>query len=159
MKFMKCTQCGCNKLIKVDSPFYTIDGMVRTSANIYACYECGHLEMFDPSSSRTYRSNVIDLEKSSTELDILKKKLVELDNPIVLKLLEDDCKAIEKQLSNLDITIRQKQEFESKLYELRLKIQNHPQEIKELKRKINELEYHIHNLKEQISNTIIITEK
>ena len=153
---MKCTQCGCNKLIKIDSPFYTIDGRVQTSAKIYTCYECGHLEFFD---FHPYRSKVSELEIRINQLNELKQKLAELENPIELNLLKADYETIEKELSSLDITIRQQQELNSKLCELKLKIQNYPQEIKKLKNKISELENQIQGLKEYISNTVIITEK
>lgn len=156
---MKCTQCGCKKLLQVELPFYTIDGRIRTQAKVYTCYECGHLELFDKSVSLDYKNNVRNLEKYTTELSELKKKLVELENPLVLTMLEDDCKTIERELSSLDITLRQQQELKSKLYELQINIKNRPKEVATLKQKINELERHIKELKDKISNTIIITEE
>ena len=59
---MKCTQCGCNNLVKVDFPYETglIEDVVglsgytaqysiinKADCNSYICTNCGHFEFFN----------------------------------------------------------------------------------------------------------------
>ena len=61
------------------------------------------------------------------------------ESPLMISKINDEVKQLECQLMSLDITIRQKNEFESKLREMQEKSRCIPIEIAELKRKIEAL--------------------
>ena len=155
---MKCTQCGCTKMIKVGIPFY-VNGDAHLEMNntlsTYACTECGHLEWFDTSISDTFKSKLLHLENSTDELNKLKKQLENLDDPNVITKLECDCKIIEKELKSLDITIRHKQQLETKLRDLQTTVREHHEEKAVLEQKITNLERAVANLKKEIDDAII----
>lgn len=143
---MKCTQCGCKKLIKLDnqsSLFLTSDGesvMPRELTRIYACLECGHLEFFNSSRVEQYKRYLLKVKELPNEIETLRKQLATLEDPTYITNLQETVKQAEEQLKSLDITVRQQQELTILVYEKTEQIKNASREVKELQNKIRSLE-------------------
>lgn len=136
MKKIICTQCGCKTLIRSNPPF---DAYHERKLRTYACCECSHLEFFYSCEVDKYYSGKKTIDSIANELQVLEKRLADLESPLMISKINDEVKQLECQLMSLDITIRQKNEFESKLREMQEKSRCIPIEIAELKRKIEAL--------------------
>lgn len=156
---MKCTQCGCKKLIKSWVPF-SVNGDAKLeftqTLKVYVCSECGHLEWFVPSIVDDYKNKVSQLESSIVQSNKAKEQLLNLEN--MMSQYDRDVKSVEKELKSLDITVRRQRELQSKLQSLRLKISNSTAEITTLKQEVIRLENLVESLNREFSNNVI-TEK
>ena len=156
---MKCTQCGCKKFVKTDSPF-GVQGdawsTTRASLSIYACCECGHLEFFDPYHVGEYQGCVRDIKNIPLEIEELKKQLSELQEPTVLLSVKEEMKQIEQKLTSIDITIRQQQELKEKLKKLRITASDIPQKINQIESKIWKLEKELSEAEKKLKKVEVI---
>ena len=89
-------------------------------------------------------------------MEVLRKRLSNLESPSAISKINDEIKQIERQLTSLDITIRQQQELQAKVRELQAKSRSIPNEITKLKRQIEELERKLREAKRVFENTEII---
>ena len=80
----------------------------------------------------------------------------DLESPTAISKINDEIKQIERQLTSLDITIRQQQELQAKVRELQAKARTIPNEIAKIKRQIEALECKLKDAEEVLSNTEII---
>lgn len=160
MRDIMCTNCGCKKLIRTAAPFDVRDQYAKFVASptlrIYACCECGHLEFFDPHAIDKYNESIRSQKSITSELQILRKRLSDLESPTAISKINDEIKQIERQLTSLDITIRQQQELQAKVRELQAKARTIPNEIAKIKRQIEALECKLKDAEEVLSNTEII---
>lgn len=156
---MKCTQCGCKTLIKTHIPL-EIQGdawlVPYTALSVYACLDCGHLELFDKSASLNYTTKTANLDASITKLNETLAELSQVE--CTIRISEKECKDVEMQLSNLDITIRQQQELKLKLSNLQQKIRNYQGDKKRIEREIGNLRGYIKSLQDEIKTIIVIEE-
>ena len=160
MRNIVCTQCGCTTLVKTDSPFGVygdyVESRVRPTLRIYACCECGHLEFFDPYTVDKHYESKKAIESITNELQILRKRLADLESPSTISKINDEIKQLERQLTSLDITIRQQQEFKVKVQELKAKANNIPNEIRRLKEQIETLERKLREAERTLENIEVI---
>ena len=158
---MKCTQCGCKKFVKTDSPF-GVSGdayaTTRKTLTIYACFKCGHLEFFDTYTADQYNRYTTIIESDTSSLQSLKKQLLELENPDTKIALGNEIEEIEEKLKSLDITIREQQELTVKLYDLQAKARNLPNEIKKWKEKIQKMESNVKDAQKELEKIELIEE-
>ncbi len=158
---MKCTQCGCKKFVKTDSPFGVCGdayATTRETLTIYACFKCGHLEFFDTYTVDKYNRYKTIIEIDTESLQTIKKQLLELENPDTKIALDNEIKEIEEKLKSLDITIREQQELTVKLHTLQAKARNLPNEIKKWKNEIQSKERNVKDAQERLAE-IEITEE
>ena len=155
-----CTNCGCKKLIRTSAPFAVRDQYAEfvesPTLRIYACYECGHLEFFDSHTINKYNECASAIKSITSKLQILRERLSDLENPATASKINDEIQQLERQLTSLDITIRQQQEYKAKVKELQTKARAIPNEIAKLKKQIEELEHSLKYAEEVLSNTEII---
>ena len=142
---MKCTQCGCKKLMKIDlDDLFHVRGdgylVVEKSTSVYACFECGHLEFFNSSRVERYQRCLLKVKELPNEIAPLRKQLATLEDPAYIANLRETVKKAEKQLKSLDITIRQQQELTILVHEKTNQINSFPREVKGLQDKISRLE-------------------
>lgn len=153
---MKCTNCGCKKLIKTWTPF-GYDGTDGYSYRdktlvIYSCFDCGHLEFFSTDAVDEYKENIARKSSILIELGNLRKDLNDLENnPTSLEIQN-----LEERLKSLDITVREQQELSNKLSNLRAKIRRLPDKTRPIKRQIKEFEEELKRLEDNISKVDII---
>ena len=89
-------------------------------------------------------------------MQILRKRLADLESPSTISKINDEIKQLERQLTSLDITIRQQQEFEVKVQELKAKANNIPNEIRRLKEQIETLERKLREAERTLENIEVI---
>lgn len=158
---MKCTQCGCKKLIKIQVPFWASpDANFSTDKTlaIYACFDCGHLEWFNISPVDTYKKNCAELETATTELKNLRTQLEELLNSDALKELTAESKSIMKEISRVGSTSLQGLELNSKLSKVKSKIREIDKEAESLRQRIFDLENIEKRLRNYFINTPVVKE-
>ena len=153
---MKCTNCGCKKLIKTREPFGSwgqdVTSYVDKTLAIYSCFDCGHLEFFSTDAIDEYKENISRKSSILIELENLRKDLNDLENnPTSLEIQN-----LEERLKSLDITVREQQELTNKLSDLRAKIRRLPDKIRPIKRQIKELEEALKRVEEKIAKVDII---
>ena len=153
---MKCTNCGCKKLIKTREPFgywgQDVTGYADKTLVIYSCFDCGHLEFFSTDAVDEYKENISRKSSILIELENLRKELNDLENnPTSLEIQN-----LEERLKSLDITVREQQELTNKLSDLRAKIRRLPDKIRPIKRQIKELEEELKRVEENIAKVDII---
>ncbi len=153
---MKCTNCGCKKLIKTREPFGSwgqdVTGYADKTLAIYSCFDCGHLEFFSTDAIDEYKENISRKSSILIELENLRKDLNDLENnPTSLEIQN-----LEERLKSLDITVREQQELKNKLSELSAKIRRLPDKIRPIKRQIKELEEELKKIEEKIAKVDII---
>ena len=156
---MKCTQCGCEKFVKTDSPFGVCGdayATTRKTLTIYACFKCGHLEFFDTYTVDKYNRYKMIIESDTASLQTLRKQLAELENPDTKIELNNEIKEIEEKLKSLDITIREQQELTVKLHDLQVKARNLPNEIKKWKNEIQSKESHVRDAQRELEKIELI---
>ena len=158
---MKCTQCGCENLtpININSLFSILgDASMRTSESlkIYTCRNCGHLEFFDTYAVDKYNESMITIKSITSELQILRKRLSDLESSASVSEINDEIKQLERQLTSLDITIRQQQEFKAKVQELQAKAHRIPNEIAKLKKQIEGLERQLREAEQVLEKIEVI---
>ena len=165
---MKCTSCGCKKLIKTREPFGSwgqdVTGYADKTLVIYSCFDCGHLEFFSTDAVDEYKENLSRKSTILIELEKLRKELKELENIEICYEREH----MEKQLRSLDITIKEQMELTEKLKVLKSQtneipnktINSHRLADKKIiiKRQIKELEKELITIEENISKVDIIGE-
>ena len=165
---MKCTSCGCKKLIKTREPFGSwgqdVTGYADKTLVIYSCFDCGHLEFFSTDAVDEYKENLSRKSTILIELEKLRKELKELENIEICYEIEH----MEKQLRSLDITIKEQMELTEKLKVLKSQtneipnktINSHRLADKKIiiKRQIKELEKELITIEENISKVDIIGE-
>ena len=160
MRNIVCTQCGCTTFVRTDSPFGVsgqyVDSVVRSTLRIYACCECGHLEFFDPYTVDKHYESKKAIESITNELQILRKRLADLESPSTISKINDEIKQLERQLTSLDITIRQQQEYKAKVQELKAKSNNIPNEIRRLKEQIEALERKLREAERTFENIEVL---
>lgn len=163
---MRCTNCGCKKLIKTGTPFGSWGQDVTSYADktlaIYSCFDCGHLEFFSTDAVDEYKKNISRKSSILIELENLRKELNELED--IEKAFE--VKQIEERLKSLDITIREQNELTEKLKVLKSQIKETPNKIvsshrmlnqkSNIKRKIKEVEEELKRVEENIAKVDII---
>lgn len=153
---MKCTNCGCKKLIKTWAPFgydgYDGHSYQDKTLVIYSCFDCGHLEFFSTDAVDEYKENISRKSNILIELENLRKDLNDLENnPTSLEIQN-----LEERLTSLDITVREQQELSNKLSDLRAKIRRLPDKIRTIKRQIKELEEILKTIEKKIAKVDII---
>lgn len=165
---MKCTNCGCKKLIKTREPFGSwgqdVTGYADKTLVIYSCFDCGHLEFFSTDAVDEYKEKLSRKSTILIELENLRKELKELENIEICYEIE----RMEKQLKSLDITIREQMELTEKLKVLKSQTNGIPNKTINsrrltdkkiiIKRQINELEKELITIEEKISKVDIIGE-
>ena len=62
---MKCTNCGCKKLMRIESPF---EYYGEQHISIYSCFDCGHLEFFSTTAVEKYNELLLRKSNILTEL-------------------------------------------------------------------------------------------
>lgn len=158
---MKCTQCGCNDLEKINFPYkselvITAVGLVgesfqyelkeNVSAQSYICTHCGHLEFFDPELA----DRVLDVRdrcaKIKMEIDDFDRQVLDKNKDILL--VQSQIDAINEQLKDLDITIRQSNELKATHQELINKLKALKNDMQELIKRKTNLEYKLNSLKD-----------
>lgn len=140
---MKCTSCGNTNLVKTYFPMTSYgDGGASVSdmVDVYLCLDCGHYEFFSTKHANRYYDAAKWIRDTESEIDSLRSELSELENPATTQKLNEKIKAIESQLTSIDITIRQQQELKSKLSDSKNKLARIPSQISRLKEKIRSLE-------------------
>ncbi len=148
---MKCTQCGNRTFIKTNFPLDSFgDGgaSVSKTVAVYVCLDCGHYEFFSLTEVSDYKKAEHNIVSTENALEQQKRKLIELENPSTLQKVEEEIAAIESELKSLDITIRRKNELESKHREMRHKPELIKKEIKSTKERIVKLESDLQNQKQ-----------
>ena len=158
MRNIMCTQCGCKTLVRTTPPFGAlyVDKYERPTLRIYACCECGHLEFFDSYAVDKYYENKKAIDSVTNELQVLRKRLSDLESPMEISKINDEIKQIERQLTSLDITIRQQQEMQAKVRKLQAKVRSIPNEISMIKRQIEEAERKLREAERVFENTEVI---
>ena len=141
---MKCTQCDSKSLTKInlEDLFYVSgDASLKTSntLEVYVCKECGHLEFFDNAINTKQKEEQEVIEKFDKELKILieKRDFIKTGK---LKELTEELSKVEKQLTSLDITIRQQQELKKQVRKLNAEIKKVNVEIYKIDTETKELE-------------------
>ena len=89
-------------------------------------------------------------------MQVLRKRLSDLESPMAISKINDEIKQIERQLTSLDITIRQQQELQAKVRELQAKARSSPNEISKIKRQIEEAERKLREAERVFENTEVI---
>lgn len=160
MRDIVCTNCGCKKMIRTSAPFDVHDQYAefveRPTLRIYACCECGHLEFFDTYAVDKYNESMITIKSITSELQILRKRLSDLESSASVSEINDEIKQLERQLTSLDITIRQQQEFKAKVQELQAKAHRIPNEIAKLKKQIEGLERQLREAEQVLEKIEVI---
>ena len=155
---MKCTQCGCNKLIKIDVPFVDHD-RYPIRLDIYACYDCGHLEFFNVAPVDYYKRNCVELEEANAELKSVQTHLDILENKYRLKELHDEVNSIRKQLTKTSTPHNQAVELTNRKIELEAQIRSISREMSPLLNKKMDLGDKIKMLNEYFAKTTVIIEE
>lgn len=160
MRDIMCTNCGCKTLVRTNPPFGAsgqyVDNYVNPTLRIYACSECGHLEFFDTYAVDKYNESTRAIKSIGNELQVLRKRLSDLESPMAISKINDEIKQIERQLTSLDITIRQQQEMQAKVRELQAKARSIPNEISKIKRQTEEAERKLKEAERVFENTEVI---
>ena len=141
---MKCTQCDSKSLTKIalEDLFYVSgDASLKTSNTLetYVCKQCGHIEFFDNAINIKQKEETEVVEKFDKELNALIEKR-ELIKTGKLKELTETLAKVERQLTSLDITIRQQQEFKKQVEALNAEIKKVNIEIYKIDKEIKEIE-------------------
>ena len=149
---MKCSQCGCEDLEKVNFPYKAIldevatgisgessfyDLREKTTADTYICTNCGHFEFFNSKLAKSVLEKRAKNAKTQGEIDVLNKKISDKNNEI--KNFKNQISLIKKQLENIDITIRQSNEFKTKQQELVKKLKLLEKEFQQLEKQKSSL--------------------
>ncbi len=149
---MKCTQCGCNDLEEVDFPYeselvttsvgltgesfqYDLDASVY--AKTYICTKCGHFEFFNPELAKLVLEKREKYAKIQKEIDNIDKQILDKNNEI--NNIEQQIDSIKEKLKDIDITIRQSNEFKAKQQELSNKLEALKADNQELIKQQNNL--------------------
>ena len=136
---MKCTSCGNTNLVKTHFPMDNY-ASVSDIVDVYLCLDCGHYEFFSTRHVNRHNKAAKWIRDTESEIDSLRRELSELESPSTTQKLNEEIKSIESQLTSLDITIRQQQELQAKLYDVKNKLSDIPCEISRIKGKISSLE-------------------
>ena len=136
---MKCTHCGNTNLVKTRFRIQG-DACLSESIHVYLCLECGHYEFFSPGTIESYKNKLARIRNQELEIEQLNKELEELQAPSVIQNIQDEIDMLEKKLKSLDITIRQQQKFNERVYELRNELRMLPEKIRRNKSQIENLQ-------------------
>ena len=153
---IKCSQCGCTDLEKVDFPYeailrevgigivgesfiYDLDEHIYTDS--YICTQCGHFEFFNSQIAEDVLKKRAKIEKIQKEINDLDKQISNKNNEI--KKFEQQINLITEQLKSIDITIRQSIELKSKQQELTQNLKLLEQEVITLCKKRDSLKNEI----------------
>ena len=148
---MKCTYCGNTNLVKTHFPLKSFgDGgaNVPDETEVYFCVECGHYEFFSPARIESYKNTLTWFRNTELEIEQLHKELEELQAPLTIQNIQDEINMLENQLKSLDITIRQQQDFSSRVHHLKNQLRVLPDRIKQKKEAIDRLQSALKNKKE-----------
>lgn len=118
---MKCCNCGSSNVVKVKRECINWgDGgsSYVTSVEEYICLDCGRLMTFSPNLVEIIKTRLEELEKLKNEVKGIKKEIEVLENDLEFKKICDRKSYLESQTESIDITIRQKQEYEEELSKL-----------------------------------------
>lgn len=148
---MKCTNCGNINLVKTYFPL-SGDASLSYEIDVYFCVECGHYEFFSPAKIEKYKNMLAWIRNRELEIEQLNKELEEMQNPLIFQNIQDEINMLETQLKNLDITVRQQQEFTSRVSELKRELQLLPNKIKLKKETISRLQSGLESNKRQFEN-------
>jgi septal ring factor EnvC (AmiA/AmiB activator) len=131
---MKCTQCGCDDLEEVDFPYAanlvgseglsgyssSYDLEVNLYANTYICTRCGHFEFFNPELAKFVIEERERCTKIQKEIDNFDEQISNKNAEI--QKYECQINLITEKIKDIDITIRQSNEFKAQLEELKKKV-------------------------------------
>jgi chromosome segregation ATPase len=113
---------------------------VSNMVDVYLCLDCGHYEFFSTKHAKRHYDEAKWIRDTESEIDTLRRELSELESPVTTQELNEEIKSIERQLTSLDITIRQQQELKTKLDDLKKQLSRIPSQISRIKEKIRSLE-------------------
>lgn len=121
---MKCSQCDNAKLVKANLPLegHYCEGWWDVIADVYLCLECGHYEIFSPNVAGDYKETIAVIKEKNEKYSQINSNLNEHKKNLEIKT--NKLKDIESQLSSLDITIRQQQEFQKQVSDLKIDIKH-----------------------------------
>ena len=123
---MKCCNCGSFNVVKVDREYESWgdggSGYV-TEVEEFICLDCGKIMTFSPKLVEIIKSRMSsyneEINRLTVEIEEIKKQIDVLTNDDEFKKICNRKDFLEAQKNNIDITIRQKQEYEAELSALR----------------------------------------
>lgn len=149
---IKCSQCGCTDLEKVDFPYEAILHKVQTGltgysfiydleeniyTDTYICTQCGHFEFFNSEVAKDVLKKRAKIEEIQEEINDLDRQISSKNNEI--EKFNQQINLIAEQLKSIDITIRQSGELKSKQQELSQNLKLLEQEVQTLCKKKDSL--------------------
>lgn len=152
---MKCTQCGNTNLVETEFPLQSFgDGgaKVPKETDVYFCLECGHYEFFSLARLQRRKTTLASIPNTELRIKVLLKELENLQDPSLIQSIQDEINMLEEQLKSLDITIRQKQEFEARVIELKRQLNEFPNKIKQKKMQIDNLQRQLEDIKRRVES-------
>ena len=154
---MKCTQCSSENLVISKLPFdYWGDGgaCLSEEIDVYLCLECGHYEMFSMTRVMIYKNAIKCIEDLEKDVPHLKDKIKELekDDSILKQEIMDTKSKINK--FGIDITIRQQQDLQAKIEELRDARSKNAKEISKLQHQIFIIDFSIDAVRNLVEELI-----
>ena len=148
---MKCTNCGCKKLMRIESPF---EYYGEQHISIYSCFDCGHLEFFSTTAVEKYNELLL---KKSNILTELKNLETTQDNLTKISMIYE----LANRLKKGDCTDSQKAQMQDKLKDLEnqvgqslTELTNFPMSLDDLIQQIHSqdttIEHQMHALKNEL---------
>lgn len=140
---MKCNFCGSENFVKTKFPLESFGeggASVSHEVDVYLCLNCGHYEFFSKTKVTRFYETQTWISNTEKEIENLRCKLLELQNPTVTQNITDKIQQVEAKLKSIDITIRQQQTLKLKLSKLRTELKNMPCDIRKIEEKIRHLE-------------------
>ena len=126
---MKCTNCGSSKLVKVSFPLQLV--MVEGEQYVaptetYLCSECGHYEFFSKEIAEKAKELLPSMEKCNQAISEIKKTISQENSSFDENKvkIEEEISSLSVKSKSLDITVREKNDIDSKLIELKKKLKN-----------------------------------
>ena len=132
---MKCTNCGCKKLMRIESPF---DRYGEQRVSIYSCFDCGHLEFFSTTAVEKYNELLL---KKSNILTELKNLETTQDNLTKISMIYE----LANRLKKGDCTDSQKAQMQDKLKELENQVGQNLTELTNFPMSLDDLIQQIHS--------------
>ena len=119
---MKCCNCSSSNVVKVERECESWGeggSSYVTEVEEFICLDCGNIMTFSPKLVEIIKSRKSsyneEINQLSNEIEEIQKQIDALNNDVEFKKVCDRKSFLESQRKNIDITIRQKQEYEAEL--------------------------------------------
>lgn len=139
---MKCSNCGSEDLMETSFPMdfvFTEGGVRQVNFKTYICIHCGHYEFFSKEVADRLKNAFNYVKGLCEEETKVTNEIFDISKDYERKLSELNSikESLMKDASNLDITVREKNELDNKILSLNEEISIINKEFNEKLNKLN----------------------